>query len=51
MTNIEGGIQDENILVGSGCTHFSWWDVGWFYNLLWDSFIIYNDNFIAACGI
>ena len=22
--NIEGGIWDENILVGSGCVHFKW---------------------------
>ena len=26
--NIEDGIRDENILVGSGCTHFNWWDAG-----------------------
>ena len=23
--NIECGIQDEKILAGSGCAHFSWW--------------------------
>ena len=26
--NIEGGIGDENILAGSGCAHFNWWDAG-----------------------
>ena len=28
MRNAKGGIQDENILAGSGCAHFNWWDVG-----------------------
>ena len=23
-----GYVQDENILAGSGCSHFNWWDVG-----------------------
>ena len=27
--NIEGEIRDENILAGSGCAHFSWWDSGY----------------------
>ena len=26
--NTEGGIGDENILAGSGCSHFNWWDAG-----------------------
>ena len=26
--NIEGVIRDENILAGSGCAHFNWWDAG-----------------------
>ena len=26
MRNIEGEIRDENILAGSGCAHFNWWD-------------------------
>ena len=24
--NIDGEIRDENILAGSGCAHFNWWD-------------------------
>ena len=24
VRNIEGGIWDENILTGTGCTHFNW---------------------------
>ena len=27
--NVEGGIREENILAGSGCAHFNWWDTGY----------------------
>ena len=26
--NIEDGIWDDNILAGSGCAYFNWWDAG-----------------------
>ena len=28
MKNIDGRIWNENILAGSGCAHFNWWDAG-----------------------
>ena len=28
MRNIEDGIWEENILAGSGCLYFNWWDAG-----------------------
>ena len=28
MRNIEGEMRDENILEGSECAHFNWWDAG-----------------------
>ena len=30
MRNIEGGIQDDNILVGSEFARFNWWALGKF---------------------